>query len=66
MIQNVLKEIGGIGLYGIISVCLFFTVFSAALIWAFSLKKPFLMSMSVLPLEKEGESTGEKGEGRHE
>ena len=51
MIQNVLRDIGGIGLYGVISVCLFFLVFSVALVRACLLKKPFLNSMSVLPLD---------------
>jgi hypothetical protein len=51
MIQNVLRDIGGIGLYGVISVCLFFLVFSVALVWACLLSKPFLKSMSALPLD---------------
>lgn len=51
MIQNVLRDIGGIGLYGVISVCLFFTVFSIALVRACLLKKSFLNSMSALPLD---------------
>jgi len=50
MIQNVLRDIGGIGLYGVISVCLFFLVFSVALVRACLLKQPFLKSMSALPL----------------
>jgi hypothetical protein len=51
MIQNVLRDIGGIGLYGVISVCLFFLVFTIALVRACLLKKPFVQSMSVLPLD---------------
>jgi hypothetical protein len=51
MIQNVLRETGGISLYGVASVCLFVLVFTIALIRAFSLKKKFLNSMSALPLE---------------
>jgi hypothetical protein len=51
MIRNVLQDIGGIGLYGVISVCLFVTVFTGALIWAAMLRKPFLNSMSRLPLD---------------
>ena len=31
MIKNVLSAIGGVEMYGIISVCLFFTVFLAAM-----------------------------------
>jgi hypothetical protein len=51
MIQSVLRDIGGIGLYGVISVCLFFIVFTVALVRACLLKKPFLQTMGALPLE---------------
>ena len=50
MIRNVLTHIGGIEVYGIISVVLFFVLFSATLIWAFRLKKAHLESMGSLPL----------------
>jgi len=65
MIQNVLRDIGGIGLYGVISVCLFFLVFSVALFRACLLKKPFLSSMSALPLD-DGQPVAKKGDSRHE
>lgn len=51
MIKNVLSALGGIEVYGIISICLFFVVFTAAILWAVTLKKPFLKSMSQLPLD---------------
>lgn len=51
MIKNVLTHIGGIGLYGIVSICLFFAVFVGVLIWALTLKKGYLNSMRQLPLE---------------
>jgi hypothetical protein len=57
MIRNVLQDIGGIGLYGVISICLFVAVFSGAFLWACLLRKPFLQSMSQLPLE-DGELKG--------
>lgn len=53
MIANVLREIGGVGIYGVISVCLFFVVFGVALLWSLQLKKPFLQTMGALPLEDE-------------
>jgi hypothetical protein len=53
MIQNVLKDVGGIGLYGIVSVCLFCVVFATALLWACAQKKNFLNKMSVLPLDEQ-------------
>lgn len=57
MIRNVLQEIGGIGLYGVISICLFVTVFTGALVWAALLRKPALTTMSRIPLE-DGEMEG--------
>ena len=61
-----MRETGGIGIYGILSICLFFVVFTSALIWAFLLRKPFLHSMSRLPLDSESSPTQPKGGPRHE
>jgi len=66
MIQNILQSIGGIGLYGAISVCLFFLVFSVALVRACLLKKPFVNSMSALPLEDDRPVAPGKGVPPHE
>jgi hypothetical protein len=60
MIQNVLRAIGGIGVYDTISIFLFISVFGAALVWALRLKKPFLNSMSLLPLEHDDEPSRRK------
>lgn len=57
MIKNVLTHVGGVENFGIISICLFFAVFTGALIWAASLKKPFLNNMSQLPLEDGSKET---------
>jgi hypothetical protein len=51
MIQDALSNLGGVGLYGVISICLFFAVFLSLLVWAIRLKKPWLTAMSRLPLE---------------
>ncbi len=51
MIKNVLTHVGGVENFGIISILLFFAVFTGALIYAACLKKPFLKQMSQLPLE---------------
>lgn len=52
MIKNVLSEIGGVGLYGIISICLFFAVFTIALVRTCLLRKAHLDRLSELPLEE--------------
>ena len=60
MIENVLHDLGGVGIFGIVSICLFFTFFSGMLLWAARLKKPYLNSMRDLPLDG-GESAPRAG-----
>lgn len=43
---------GGVEVYGVISVCLFFAVFVVAAVFAFIQKKPFCQNMSALPLDE--------------
>jgi len=57
MIRDTLLEIGGVGMYGVISVLLFFTVFGVAMWWAFRLRRPFLQSMGTLPLAEDSTPT---------
>jgi len=55
MIQNVLRHMGGIENYGLISLLLFFACFFGMTIWVLLLKKPFLREMSRKPLEVDPE-----------
>lgn len=64
MIKNVLTSIGGVEAYGIISICLFFIVFTTAMVWSMTLKKPFLKEMGSLPLDEPNDS--KKQEDSHE
>ena len=66
MIKNVLNHIGGIGLYGAISICLFFAVFTGALIWSLLLKKDDLAARSIIPLDDGTIQPKLKGDSRHE
>ncbi|MDB6040256.1 MAG: hypothetical protein JWM99_4097 [Verrucomicrobiales bacterium] len=50
MIQNVIRSVGGIAGFGIISICIFFTVFTTAMIWAFAQRKTHCDQMGSLPL----------------
>ena len=59
MIENVMNKMGGVGVFGLISICLFFAFFIGMLVWTFCLKKPYLKSMRELPLE--GDSAHEPG-----
>jgi len=53
MIENVMHQIGGVAVFGVISVALFFFFFAGVLIWAARLKTPYLDSMQELPLSDE-------------
>ena len=53
MIENVTHSIGGMSLYGVISICLFVAVFAGVLVWTIRLKKSYVNSMRELPLEGE-------------
>lgn len=55
MIKNVLQEIGGIGIYALVSLLTFFTVFTGALIWAALQRKSVCVRMSALPLEEDSQ-----------
>jgi hypothetical protein len=57
MIKNILTHIGGIEHFGLISLCLFFAFFIGMLIWAFTLKKPYLKSMAGAALEQQPEQS---------
>ena len=61
MIKNVLSDIGGIGLYGVISICLFFAVFTGMLIWSIRMKKAVAQKMSACPLHDGEIKAGRKG-----
>ncbi len=65
MIKNVLSDIGGVGVYGVISISLFFLVFTGALVRVCLLKKSHVNQMSALPLE-DGATQPMKGDTRHE
>jgi len=51
--NQIIDRLGGIEAFGIFSICLFVFVFTASMVLAFCLKKPFLKSMATLPLEDE-------------
>ncbi len=65
MIKNVLNDIGGIGLYGVISIGLFFAVFTGAILRAFLLKRSDVDALGALPLN-DGAPAAQKGDPDHE
>ena len=64
MIKNVLIDIGGIGIYGLISLIIFFAFFLVMLAWAFGLTKRYLHTMSDLPLEDDNTPMIDSGDER--
>lgn len=53
MIQNILRHLGGVEQYGVISLALFGTLFLSILVWALLQKQGHLDRMSRVPLENE-------------
>lgn len=66
MVKNVLQEIGGIGIYALISLLLFFVVFTGALLWAAVQRASLCAKMSSLPLEPDSAATAEPKDSNHE
>ena len=66
MVKNVLSEIGGVGLYGIVSICLFFLVFTGALLWTLLQRQTLMNTMGELPLADGEVDQPVPGDSRHE
>jgi hypothetical protein len=61
MIQNVLRDIGGVGIYGVVSICLFFAVFTGSVVLSVCMKKSVAEKISALPLEDGEQVSARKG-----
>jgi len=59
MEQKIICSINGVGIYGVISICIFFTFFTGMLIWAFCRKKTYLDKMGALPLEQNDQQSND-------
>lgn len=56
MIRNVLESIDGVNIYPIISLTIFFTLFTAALVYAFRANKDSIKTLSEMPLKDSHEA----------
>jgi hypothetical protein len=56
MLEHVTHQLGGVGMFGIFSLCLFFLFFLGTMLWALCLKKNYLNAMGELPLEGDSAS----------
>lgn len=61
MIKNVLQEVGGLGVYALVSLLLFFTVFTGAVVFTFIQRASLCRKMESLPLEDELSTQNRKG-----
>lgn len=62
MIKNALQEVGGLGVYALTSLLLFFGVFTGALVFTFIQRASLCRKMESLPLEDEPTPQSKKGE----
>ncbi len=66
MIERVVHGMGGISIFGVISLCIFCAIFTCVFFWCTRLKKPYLDTMGALPLEgnptPESQTTSESPE----
>jgi cbb3-type cytochrome oxidase subunit 3 len=62
MIQNILRHLGGIEHYGVLSLCLFSVIFVGVLVWAFLQKKSHLDYMSRVALDTDPEDLGKEND----
>jgi cytochrome c oxidase cbb3-type subunit IV len=60
MEKEILQRIDGIGVYGVVSICIFFGFFTGMIVWAFAQKKNYLNKMSALPLDGGETNSNEK------
>jgi hypothetical protein len=65
MIHNVLRTLGGIEHYGVVSLCFFGFIFASVLVWTFLQRKSHLDRMSQIPLEPDTTDLN-SGKDRHE
>jgi hypothetical protein len=61
MIKNVLSDIGGVGIYGVISICLFFAVFVGAILVSLLMARHTTEKMGALPLDDGEKISPQKG-----
>jgi hypothetical protein len=66
MLHQIIHFIGGIDAFAMISIFLFMTVFSGALLWACCQNKSAMHSMGTMPLRDGEGPADEKGEPHHD
>lgn len=65
MIHNVIRTLGGIDHYGVVSLLLFGAIFAGVLVWSCAQKKAHLDRMARAPLDNDPEDA-QKGDLTHD
>jgi hypothetical protein len=60
MEEKIICSMSGVGIYGVISICIFVAFFAGMLLWAFTKKSNYLDKMGSLPLEADEPDAHEK------
>ena len=57
MEEKIICSLNGVGIYGVISICIFVAFFAGMLVWAFTKKASYLDKMGALPLDSGEKNT---------
>ena len=60
MEEKIICSINGVGIYGVVSICIFFAFFTGMLLWAFTQKRNYLDKMGNLPIEQSDKNSNDK------
>jgi len=60
MEEKIICSMAGVGIYGVISICIFVGFFTGTLLWAFTQKKNYLDRMGSLPLDGAENNSNDK------
>jgi len=58
MFRAIFSGASGMGIYPVISLILFMTIFITVLVWMLTIKRPYIKHMSELPLDNTNEQEG--------
>jgi len=60
MEEKVICGLDGVGIYGVISICIFVAFFTGMLVWAFTKKPNYLDKVGQLPLHRGQKDPGDQ------
>jgi len=60
MEEKIIGSMNGVGIYGVISICIFVAFFTGMLVWAFTKKASYLDKMGRLPLDSDEKDSNDQ------